>query len=134
MKNMITAGQYCTQKVGETGLTRDDLKGYTDIAMEVSFIPHDMPESASLVWFLGKNTTTGDMIEFEYFPNTGQWQLSKVENSQWVVLTLGWTHPTPQGNSGTIMVTAQGDQVSAFFGRRIPGCCRYRPIGSGNLE
>ena len=115
----------------ETGLTRDDLQGYTDIAMEVSFIPQDMPESASLVWFLGKNTTTGDMIAFEYFPSSGQWQISKVENSQWVVLTLGWTYPTPQGSTGTIMVVGNGNQVSAFFGDTFLGYASTDRSGSG---
>ncbi len=115
----------------ETGLTRDDLQGFTDSAMQVSFTPQDMPETSSLVWFLGKHTDTGDMIAFEYCPSNGRWQINQVENSQWVALTLGWTHPTPQGSTGTIMVIAYGDQVSAFFEDKFIGYANTDRSGSG---
>ena len=101
-------------KAGETSLTRNDLH-WKNIALEASFVPKTMPDTASLVWVLGKDSTTLDCLEFNYFPKTGEWQINKVVNRQWEVLSSGMTQPTPEESGVTIMVVADGDQVRAFL-------------------
>ena len=104
----------------ETGLTRDELQG-TNCAFYVAFISRDMPESASLVWFLRKNTSTGDMYSFEYFPASGFWQILKDENKVSSVLASGETSPTAKDQFGEIMVVVEGNRVSAFFANYFLG-------------
>lgn len=104
----------------ETGLTRDELQG-TDCAFYVAFISRAMPESASLVWFLRKNTSTGNMYSFEYFPASGFWQILKDENKVSSVLASGETSPTAKDQFGEIMVVVEGNRVSAFFANNFLG-------------
>jgi hypothetical protein len=98
---------------GETGLTRDDFQG-KNIALEVSFVPRDMPDSASLAWFLGQDTTTKDRLEFSYSPKTGSWWINKGETQQWELLSSGTTTLTSEENGVTIMVEAEADGVRVF--------------------
>jgi tetratricopeptide (TPR) repeat protein len=114
---------------GETGLTRDDLMG-ENIALEVSFVPRDMPDSAYLVWFLGQDSNS-DRLEFNYSPKTGAWQICKVENQQWIVLSSGTTQPTPSENAMTIMVVAEADQVRVFMNQVYLGSADIDRSGAG---
>ncbi len=114
----------------ETGLTREDIHG-TNFALEVSFSPQDMPEPSSLVLFLRKDTNTGELLEFEYFPSTGFWQIKWTENKQYVVLATGWEQPTPQDAKRQIMVLVDGDRVSAFYGDAFLGYAESSRSGTG---
>jgi hypothetical protein len=114
----------------ETGLTREDIHA-TNFALEVSFSPQDMPEPSSLVLFLRKDTNTGESLEFEYFSTTGFWQIRWIENKNYVVLGTGWTQPTPQDNTGTIMVLVDGERVSAFYGDAFLGYAESSLSGTG---
>ncbi len=105
---------------GETGLTREDILG-TNFAMDVTFSPRDMPDSASLVWFLRKDTSTEESLEFIYIPTTGFWQINWAENKNNLELASGWTQPTSQDSLGRIMVLVDGDRVSAFYGDTFLG-------------
>jgi hypothetical protein len=105
---------------GETGLTREDIHG-TNFAMDVTFSPRDMPDTASLVWFLRKDTSTSESLEFEYFPATGFWKIRRTENKNNLELASGWNQPTDQDKKGTIMVLVDGDRVSAFLGDAFLG-------------
>jgi hypothetical protein len=107
-------------KAGETSLTRNDLH-WKNIALEASFIPKTMPDSASLVWVFGKDDTTLDCLEFSYFPNTGEWQINKVVNRQWEMLISGMTQPTPVETGVMINVVAQGNQVSVYLDQGLIG-------------
>ncbi len=112
----------------ETGLTRSDLQG-KNIALEVSFDPYDMPDSTSLVWFLGQDKK--NRLEFNYEPKTGSWQICKVENEQWTVLSSGTAQPTPEGNGVTIMVVAEADQVRVFMNQVYLGSAEVDRSGAG---
>lgn len=116
-------------KAGETSLTRDGLHG-ENIAMEVSFIPRNMPDSASLVWALGEDNTTLDCLEFSYFSKTGEWQINKVVNRQWQLLSSGMTQPTPEGSGVTIMVVAGGDQVRVYLNQEHIGSAEVDRSGT----
>ncbi len=100
---------------GDTYLSRDDLQG-TNVALEVTFIPREMPDSATLIWFLGKNNTTGDHFAFEYSPSTGIWSIIEGKNKDWNKLVTGITYPTPVDTPATIMFVVDGELVSAFYG------------------
>jgi len=114
----------------ETGLIRDELQGI-NCALYVAFIARDMPDTASLVWFLRKNTTTGDMYSFEYFPASGFWQILKVENQVSSKLISGETDPTPKDQVGDLMVVVEGDRVSAFFADNFLGYVESSLAGAG---
>jgi len=115
---------------GETGLTRDDLNG-VNIALEVSFVPRDLADSAYLVWFLGMDTTSKDRLEFNYSYKTGAWNICKVENEQWQVLASGDTQPTPEGTAVTIMVVAEADQERVYLNHGFIGSADIDRSGLG---
>jgi hypothetical protein len=115
---------------GETGLSRDDLQG-ENVALEVSFIPRNMPDSNYLVWFIGQDTTSKNRLEFNYQPKNGSWQICKVENEQWQMLSSGIAQPTPDGSAATIMVVADGNQVRAFLNRNYIGSVAIDRSGAG---
>jgi hypothetical protein len=115
---------------GETGLTRDDFQG-KNIAVEVSFVPRDMPDSASLAWFLGQDTTTKDRLEFSYSPKTGSWWINKGETQQWELLSSGTTTLTSEENGVTIMVVAEADRVRVFMNQVYLGSADIDRSGAG---
>ena len=118
---------------GETSFSRDDLQG-TNIAMEVTFSPRDMPDTASLMWFLGVDKAKEEFIAFEYFPATGFWQILEVEGQAWSPLASGWTQPTSQGVHASIMVAANGRRISAFHDDAFLGYADSSRSGSGTIN
>lgn len=116
---------------GETFFSREDLQG-TNVALEMTFIPRDMPDTASVAWFLRtKPPSANKFYYFEYFPGTGSWQIIKVENGVGTMLTSGSTKTIPQNTMDTIMVVVSGDQISAFFGGTFIGSVKCSFSGTG---
>ncbi|HSB67230.1 MAG TPA: hypothetical protein VLD65_11675, partial [Anaerolineales bacterium] len=113
-----------------TTLYRDDLQA-RNCAFEVSFDPRDMPDPASLNWYLGMDSSTGEGLAFEYAPGSGVWSISKYENQAWSMLTSGITLPTSKDTIATIMVVSYGDKVSAFFGGSLLGSVESNHPGAG---
>ena len=99
---------------GESYFRREDLFG-TNFAIELTFIPDDMPDSGSLVWQLGKNEQTGEYLTFVYYPLIGDWQISYTKDQQERESASGQTLTTQKGEIGSIMVVANGDRVSAYL-------------------
>ncbi len=99
--------------IDESKFSREDLLG-RNVAMEVTFSPRDMPESASLVWFLGADLSTGEMYTFDYFPVNGSWAVMKSEGQEFTKIAQGWAQPTPNDSTGMIMVVLNGNRISAF--------------------
>jgi len=114
----------------ETGLTHDNIQG-NNFALSAAFICRDIPDSASLVWFLKKNLATGDMYSFEYYPKSGVWQILKIENQIAIKLVSGVTDPTPQDQIGSIMVVVEGERLSAFFAETFLGYVKSSLPGAG---
>ena len=115
---------------GHTRLTRDDFQG-SNFAMEVSFIPRDMPDSASLGCFMRQNTSGKDTFIFEFFPGSGYWQIIKTENGVLNLIAYGSTQPLPQDGMDTIMVIVNGDYLSAFLGGALLGSSQSSLTGAG---
>jgi hypothetical protein len=97
-----------------TSLKREELNG-TSIAMEVTFIPRDMTDPASLEWRLRADALPNNSYFFEFGPETGSWLIGKHENFGWSLIANGSTQPVPPEMMATIMVIADADQISVFL-------------------
>ncbi len=113
-------------------IQRDELTG-TDFAMEVTFIPRDMPGSASLEWNLRENTLRNDSYFFEFSTGTGSWLIAKHENEGWSHIASGSTQPVPQDTMGTIMVIANANQVSVFQNQVLIDTVNIDRSGAGTM-
>jgi hypothetical protein len=116
--------------MGQTILTRDEIQG-SNFAIEVSFIPRDMPDSASMGWFMRQNTSRKDMFTFELFPGSGYWQIIKIENGVLNLIAYGSTQPIPQDDMDTMMVIVNGDYISSFLGGEFLGSSESSLTGAG---
>jgi tetratricopeptide (TPR) repeat protein len=104
----------------ETKLSRDDFQG-VNVALEVTFIPRDVPESSSLVWFFAADLVKGNMYTFDYFPASGYWAIMKSQDQVFDKLIDGWTEPTLDNETATIMVFIDNNLLNAFMGDTLLG-------------
>ena len=132
MRNLRTGRAVLFTDGGHTRLTRDDFQG-SNFAMEVSFIPRDMPDSASLGWFLRQNTSGKDTFIFEFFPGSGYWQIVKTENGVLESDSIWFDTALPQDSMDTIMVIVNGDYLSAFLGGALLGSSQSSLTGAGTM-
>jgi tetratricopeptide (TPR) repeat protein len=114
---------------GETSLTRETFQVY-NFAMEVSFTPRNMPDTASVSLILRQNPETGDWLTVDYYPNFGAWQIREAKNGDENTIASGSNQPIPQDSLGTILVIAYGENVSAFLDGSLLGSVQSSLIGS----
>ncbi|HSB66043.1 MAG TPA: tetratricopeptide repeat protein, partial [Anaerolineales bacterium] len=117
---------------GETGLTREDIHA-SNFAFEVTFIPRSITNSTSMVLFLGANTSTKEMFWFEFFLNTGSWQIIKLsdEGSNHAVLASGWVDRISLNTPATILVMLNNDLLYAYMNTVFLGDFQVERYGSG---
>ena len=85
------------------------------LALEVTFTPRTLSDTARLLWVLKVNYTSGCEISLTYFPTTGAWEFGRFNHNSPETLGNGSTQTVPVGSSARIMVATDGEHISAFY-------------------